>query len=154
MNNSKCSKCGLVNPAGDLACRRCGGLLNLPVRESVSEGKGTYPRYLIFLPFLLLAFGFGYWSNEIKKSAIAAMNVDKPEWHQLTMDNKVGPKDTPVETKHRDPFEGIKPVEIMKPESREEMMERSRRLFPDKPATSQPTPVPSQPKPPVFNRPR
>ena len=123
----------------------------MPVRTSASKDKATYPRYLFLLPFLLLAFGFGFWSNEIKKSAIAAMNVDKPEWHQLTMDNKVGPKDAPVETKRRDPFEGMKPVEIMKPESREEFMERGRRLFPDQPATSQPTPAPSQPTPLTFN---
>ena len=147
MKNSKCSKCGLVNPAGDLACRRCGGLLDLPVRESVSEGKATYPRYLFLLPFLLLAFGFGYWSNEIKKSAIAAMNVDKPEWHQLTMDNKVGPKDAPVETKRRDPFEGIKmpetkPMEILPGLSPEEIQ---RRQNADERAKSQPTPPSNQP---------
>ena len=109
MNNSKCNKCGLVNPGGDLACRRCGRLLGLPVRKSFSEQKTTYPRYLFLLPFLLLALGFGYWSSEIKKNAIESMNVDKPEWHELTMDPKVNRKDPPKETKPRDPFERYRP---------------------------------------------
>lgn len=108
MNNSKCYQCGLVNPAGDLACRRCGSVLGLPVRQSLTEQKTNYPRYLFLLPFLLLAMGFGYWSAQIKKSALASMNVDKEEWHELTMDPKVDPRDPPVETKPRDPFEGYR----------------------------------------------
>lgn len=109
MNNSKCNKCGLVNPAGELACRRCRGLLGLKVRKSFSEQKTTYPRYLFLLPFLLLALGFGYWSSAIKQNAIESMNVDKAEWHELTMDPKVNRKDPPKETKTRDPFERYRP---------------------------------------------
>ena len=109
MNNSKCNKCGLVNLPGDLGCRRCGGLLGLKVRKSFSEQKTTYPRYLFLLPFLLLALGFWYWSNAIKKNAIESMNMDKDEWHELTMDPKVNRKDPPKETKARDPFERYRP---------------------------------------------
>lgn len=109
MNNSKCNACGLVNPVGDLACRRCGGMLGMPVRKSLIEQKTTSPRYLVLLPFLVLALGFAYWFNNIKKSATDSIHLDKEEWHELTMDSKVNPKDPPVATKPRSATEQIPP---------------------------------------------
>jgi len=115
MNNSKCNKCGLVNPAADMLCRRCGGMLGLPVRKSLTEEKTRSPRYLFLLPFLLMATGFGFWYSLIRKSAVDSIHLDKEEWHELTMDSKVNPKDPPVATKPRNLLDDIPP------EKREEM---------------------------------
>lgn len=94
---NKCHKCELVNGLGDHACRRCGAMLGMSVGKVLAEEakKVRAPRYLFLLPFLILALGFTYWSSEIKKGAIHALNVDKEEWHQLTMDPKVNYKDAP-----------------------------------------------------------
>jgi len=61
--------------------------------------KTKSPKYLVFLPFLLCALVFGIWFGKIRKSATESINMDKDEWHELTMDPKVGPRDAvPVAT--------------------------------------------------------
>jgi hypothetical protein len=95
MKQNKCHKCDLVNGLGDHLCRRCGAMLGMSVGKVLAEEakKVRAPRYLFLLPFLILALGFAYWSSEIKKGAIHALNLDKEEWHQLTLDPKVSSKD-------------------------------------------------------------
>lgn len=80
MNISTCDNCGWGNPRGDLACRRCGGMLGLPSPKSLSQGKTTLPRYLFLLPFLLLALGYACWIGLVTKSANDAMHPEKQVW--------------------------------------------------------------------------
>lgn len=108
MNNSRCNKCGLVNPGGDLACRRCGGMLGLPVRKSLSQKKTTLPRYLFLLPFLLVALGFAYWFGIIIKSANDSMHPEKQV------------RDLPAAPKPRSPFDDPK-IKAAMEQSRKEM---------------------------------
>lgn len=98
MHLNKCHKCGLVNGQEDHACRRCGGMLRMGVGslgQSLAPPPEKAPRYLFLMPFLILALGFTYWSSQMKKSAIAASQVEKVHWLAPAMNWKADPSDPP-----------------------------------------------------------
>ena len=109
MNISTCNLCGWGNLGGDLACRRCGGMLGLPVRQSLPQKKTTLPRYLFLLPFLLVALVFACWLGIVKRGANDAMHPEKQA------------RDLPAPVpRERNPFDDPKIKEAME-QSRKEM---------------------------------
>ncbi|MDQ2855574.1 MAG: hypothetical protein M3R68_04540 [Acidobacteriota bacterium] len=140
MHLNKCHKCGLVNGQEDHACRRCGGMLRMGVGslgESLAPAPEKAPRYLFLMPFLILALGFTYWSSQMKKSAVAASQVETVHWLAPAMNQKAGPSVPPLEAPRAYRFEGkLPPIVTVRPNPN---------LFPYQPPHSQPTPTPDQP---------
>ena len=95
MNNSKCNECGLVNPAGGQACRRCGAMLGMPVRKAVAEEKTKSHRYLFVVAFLLLALGLGSWYG-LKKGAVDSIHLVEDKANELVPDKRVTRKEPAI----------------------------------------------------------